>query len=110
MTAYIVFQRERTDDQEALDRYAARADATFDGHDVQALVDYGAYEVLEGPPVEGVVVLAFPDRAAAKAWYSGDAYQEVVKDRFRGATYRAVLVDGVEDAGVEDAGVEDAGA
>ncbi|MCK0115982.1 uncharacterized protein (DUF1330 family) [Isoptericola sp. CG 20/1183] len=96
MSAYIVFQRESTHDQQALDRYAQRADGTFDGHDVQALVDYGTYEVLEGPPIEGVVVLRFPDAAAARGWYRGEQYQEVVQDRFQGATYRAVLVDGVD--------------
>lgn len=96
MTAYIVFQRETTHDQQALDRYAERADGTFAGHDVQALVDYGTYEVLEGPPIEGVVVLEFPDAAAARDWYLGEQYQEVAQDRFKGATYRAVLVDGVD--------------
>ncbi|RUQ98171.1 DUF1330 domain-containing protein [Labedella endophytica] len=98
MTAYIVFQRESTIDQQALDRYMERADGTLATHDVQALVDYGRHEVLEGPPVEGVVILAFPDAAAAKDWYLGEEYQEVVKNRFQGAIYRAVLVDGV-DAG-----------
>lgn len=96
MTAYIVFQREATTDQQALDRYMERADDTLAGRDVQALVDYGRLEVLEGPPVEGVVVLAFPDAAAAKEWYLGDDYRKVVIDRFQGATYRAVLVDGVD--------------
>ena len=94
MTAYLVFQRDSTQDQEALDRYAERADDTFAGHDVQALVDYGTFEVLEGPPIEGVVVLAFPDASAARDWYHGEQYQEVARDRFRGATYRAVLVEG----------------
>lgn len=99
MTAYIVFQRDTTDDQQALDRYAERADATFAGHDVQALVDYGSHEVLEGPPVEGVVVLQFPDAAAARGWYHSEEYQAVAQDRFRGATYRAVLVEGVDAGG-----------
>lgn len=94
MTAYIVFQRDATTDQKALERYSERADSTFAGHDVRAIVDYGALEVLEGPPIEGVVVLQFSDAAAAKSWYFSEQYQEVVKDRFRGATYRAVLVDG----------------
>lgn len=96
MTAYIVFQRDATSDQQALDRYAERADGTFAGHDVQPLVDYGAFEVLEGPPIEGVVVLQFPDATAAKAWYFSEQYQDVAKDRLRGSTYRAVLVDGLD--------------
>ena len=54
--------------------------------------------------MEGVVVLRFADAVAAKDWYLGEQYQAVVQDRFQGATYRAVLVDGVRpDAG--DAGV-----
>lgn len=96
MTAYIVFQREATSDQQALDHYAERADSTFAGRDVQPPVDYGAFEVLEGPDIEGVVVLQFPDAAEAKAWYFSEQYQEVAKDRFRGSTYRGVLVDGVD--------------
>jgi uncharacterized protein (DUF1330 family) len=97
MTAYIVFERDTTEDQQTLDRYAAHADSTFEGHDVTALVDYGPHEVLEGPAIEGVVVLQFPDRESAKKWYFSDAYQKVAQDRFRGATYRAVLVDGVAE-------------
>lgn len=96
MTAYVVFQRDATSDQHALDSYAERADSTFAGHDVEALVDYGALEVLEGPAIEGVVILRFSDSAAAKAWYFGEQYQQVAKDRFRGSTYRAVLVDGAD--------------
>lgn len=94
MTAYILFQRESTHDQVSLNRYAEKADSTFAGHDVQVLVDYGAYEVLEGPPIEGAVVLQFPDAKAARDWYFGEQYQTVAQDRLRGATYRAVLVDG----------------
>lgn len=99
MSAYIVFQREATNDQQALDRYAELADGTFAGHDVRVLVDYGTHEVLEGPPVEGVVVLQFPDAAAARDWYCGEQYQDVVVHRFRGASYRAVLVDGADTEG-----------
>lgn len=97
MTAYIVFQRDSTTDKQALDRYAERADSSFVGHDVEALVDYGMHEVLEGPSIEGVVILQFSDATAAKKWYLSEEYQEVAQDRFRGATYRAVLVDGVDE-------------
>lgn len=39
MTAYVVFQRDATNDQHALDRCSERAGGTFSGHDVQVLVD-----------------------------------------------------------------------
>lgn len=50
--------------------------------------------MLEGPPVEGVVILEFPDREAAEDWYFSPAYQKAAQHRFRGATYRSVIVEG----------------
>jgi uncharacterized protein (DUF1330 family) len=37
----------------------------------------------------------FPTTTAAREWYDGPAYQAIVQHRFKGATYRAVLVEGV---------------
>jgi uncharacterized protein (DUF1330 family) len=51
--------------------------------------------VLEGPPVEGVVIAEFPTFEAAKAWYDSPAYTEVRQHRFKGAEYRVVIVEGV---------------
>jgi uncharacterized protein (DUF1330 family) len=56
---------------------------------------YGRQEVLEGPEVEGVVILSFPSFEEAKAWYDSPAYREARKHRFQGADYSAVLVEGV---------------
>jgi len=42
-----------------------------------------------------VVIVEFPSTADARAWYDSPAYQEVVQHRFKGARYRAVLVEGV---------------
>ena len=94
--AYVIFIREKTTDPSALKRYSANVGKSFQGHQIQFLVAYGAHEVLEGSPVEGVVVLEFPDMAAAKAWYESPAYQEAAKHRFAGAKYQAILVQGHE--------------
>jgi uncharacterized protein (DUF1330 family) len=64
------------------------------GHPVTVLAAYGRQEVLEGPEVEGVVILEFPSVEAAKAWYDSPAYCEVRQHRFRGSDYRAVIVEG----------------
>ena len=50
---------------------------------------------LEGPEAEGVVIIEFPSLAEAKAWYDSPAYREAREHRFRGADYRAILVEGV---------------
>ena len=59
------------------------------------LAAYGRQEVLEGPDVEGVVIVEFPDFATAKEWYDSPAYREAREYRFRGADYRAVIVEGL---------------
>ena len=44
--------------------------ATFAGHQVKVLVNYGRLEGLEGDPVEGYREIAeFPTFEAAKAWF-----------------------------------------
>jgi uncharacterized protein (DUF1330 family) len=96
MTAYIVFQRDRTKDQAELDTYSKNVGPAMEGHTFKAHAVYGAHEVLEGPPVEGVVILSFPTFEAAKAWYDSPAYTEVRQHRFKGADYRAVIVQGVD--------------
>lgn len=65
------------------------------GHAMKILAAYGRQEVLEGPKMEGVVIVEFPSTEEAEAWYESPAYREARGHRFRGADYRAVLVEGV---------------
>ncbi len=95
MAAYIVFIRQSTRDASELATYSEKVGDTLTGHPVTVLAAYGHQEVLEGPEVEGVVVLEFPTFDAAKAWYDSPAYREVREHRFRGSEYRAVIVEGV---------------
>ena len=95
MAAYAIFIRDSTRDPKELETYSKVAPATLGGHQVTARVVYGKHEVLEGPPIEGVVVLEFPTFEAAKAWYDSPAYREAREHRFKGANYRAFIVQGV---------------
>jgi len=95
MPAYIVFTRERTTNPAELDTYMKEVPTALAGHPIKILAAYGKQEILEGFPVEGVVIAEFPTSAEAKAWYNSPEYQKVVQHRFHGAEYRAVLVDGV---------------
>lgn len=87
--------RESTQDQHELDVYQSKVGATLAGHPVKVLAAYGPQETLEGEGPEGVVIVEFPSKEAAHAWYHGPEYQDVVQHRFKGARYRAVLVEGV---------------
>lgn len=95
MAAYMVFTRESTRDAAELATYSQNVGPTLAGHPVEVLAAYGRQEVVEGPEVEGVVILRFPSLEAAKAWYDGPAYRKVREHRFRGAEYRAVIVEGL---------------
>ena len=95
MAAYGIFIREMTRDQSELDVYSPMAAASMAGHAMKVLAAYGRQEVLEGPQVEGVVIVEFPSLAEAKAWYDSPAYRAAREHRFRGADYRARFVEGV---------------
>ncbi|GGD74027.1 DUF1330 domain-containing protein [Caballeronia grimmiae] len=95
MATYIVFTREITRDQRELDTYQASVAKTFVGHPIKVLAAYGPQQRLEGEAPEGVVIVEFPDTPSARAWYDSDAYRAIAKHRSRGATYRAVLVEGL---------------
>ena len=95
MPAYVVFTRTKTIDQEELKKYWTGIKATMEGHPIEVLVAYGNYEVLEGDPIEGIVIAKFPDVNAAKNWYYSEAYQRVAKHRKHGAVYQGLIVEGI---------------
>ena len=95
MAAYAIFIRESTQDPAELEAYTPKAGASLAGHTLKILAAYGRQEVWEGPVMEGVVIVEFPSMEAARAWYESPAYREAREYRFRGATYRAILVEGL---------------
>jgi uncharacterized protein (DUF1330 family) len=95
MSAYLIFTRDKTLDEQELAAYSKEVPATLAGHEFKILALYGLHEDLEGASTEGTVILEFPGIEAAKAWYDGPPYREVREHRFKGATYRVTLVEGV---------------
>jgi uncharacterized protein (DUF1330 family) len=96
MPAYVIFIRERTHDQSELDAYAAAAGPILVGLPVKFLAANGRQEVLEGSVPEGAVIAEFPSMEVAKEWYYSPAYQAVAQHRFKGASYRAIIVEGLQ--------------
>ena len=94
MATFIVFTRESAQDQNELSIYNSKVLETLEGHPVK--LHAGPQQVLEGPLPEVVAILEFPTTTAPRRWYDGPAYQAVVQQRFKGGTYRAVLVEGVQ--------------
>ena len=94
MSAYIVFTKEKTLDPTELAIYQRQVPRTLEPFDVRRLVTNGPLEVLEGGPVEGVVITEFPTMEAAKAWYDSPAYRDARVHHQKGAEYRCWLNDG----------------
>lgn len=95
MSAYIVFTRTETLDQKELEAYWAGIKDSMKGHPIEVLVAYGHHELLEGDPIEGIVIAKFPTVKAAKDWYYSEAYQDVAKHRQKGAIYQGLVVEGI---------------
>ena len=87
--------RESTTDPVEMDTYASMASAAAEGHNLIPRVLYGSFELLEGAPFEGAVVLEFPTAGQARAWYDSPSYQAAAAHRRAGANYRVFIIDGV---------------
>ncbi|OAT77545.1 hypothetical protein A9B99_21090 [Mangrovibacter phragmitis] len=95
MSAYVIFVRKTTHDEQEMQTYAKLAGEARGDHPITPLAFYGDITTLEGDDAEGAVILSFPDIEAAKAWYYSDAYQEAKKHRNLGADYQVLLIQGV---------------
>jgi uncharacterized protein (DUF1330 family) len=94
MGAYFVMIREKTTDAGTLAEYGPRASLAAQGHPLKPLAIYGVLDQLEGEPIEGAVIIQFPDMAAARAWYDGPAYQAAAKFRQAGSVSKAFFIEG----------------
>ena len=95
MSAYVVFTRTKTIDQKELDKYRTGVKATMTDRSIEVLVADGNHEILEGDPIEGMVVVKFPSMKTARDWIYSESYQNVAKHRRRGAIYHGLIVEGV---------------
>jgi len=94
----VVLIRERVTNPAELETYGQMAPRAREGHAITPLAFYGAPDVLEGPPIEGVVIHRFPTLEDARRWYDSPAYQAARGHRQRGADYRVFIVEGIAPA------------
>ncbi|MGF3022849.1 DUF1330 domain-containing protein [Methylobacterium aquaticum] len=79
----------------AIATYLARIDATLAPFGGRFLIHGARPEPLEGDVSGDLVVIAFPDRARARAWYESPAYQAILPLRTAHSDGVVVLIDGV---------------
>lgn len=95
MKAYVIVQ-ESIQDQETFDQYRKDVPATLQEFGGVFVVRGGTLTILEGEwGHPRLVVIEFPSRANAEAWYKSAAYQRLVPLRLAAASGNFVIVDGV---------------
>jgi uncharacterized protein (DUF1330 family) len=95
LPAYAVAHLRTVEVGPAITDYLARIDATLAPFDGRFLIHGARPEPLEGDFPGHLVVIAFPDRARARAWYASPAYQAILPLRTAHSDGVAFLIDGV---------------
>ena len=94
MAAYVIADV-TVKDPETYAEYRKHVPATVAKYGGRFLVRGGSHEPLEGAWRPGrVVVLEFPDMAAARAWYNSREYGPLLKLRQSASTGHLILVEG----------------
>jgi uncharacterized protein (DUF1330 family) len=94
MRAFVVFQ-ENLHDQAKFDAYRKVVMPTLAAFEGKIIVRGGQFTIIEGAwPYGRTVIIEFPSRAAAEAWYGSPDYQAILPLRLQSMTCNAIIVDG----------------
>ncbi len=95
MPAYVVATIRNVQDRKALEAYWAHVGPTFEGTGVKPLAVYTPFKQMDGEgPVQGMVVIEFPDMETAERWYDSPGYQAVKKYREGAADIDLIFIEG----------------
>ena len=95
MPAYVLGDI-RVTDPATFGTYVPPAGATIAQYGGRVLAATGNVELLDGGPTpERVVVIEFPDAAAARRWYRSPEYQAALPIRLRSSQGRVFLIEGM---------------
>lgn len=97
MTAYAIAHLRDVDLNAEIVDYIKRIDETLTPFGGRFLIHGMTPEVIEGPWEGDLVVIAFPDIAAARGWYASPAYQAILALRTDNSRSAAIIVEGVPD-------------
>jgi uncharacterized protein (DUF1330 family) len=95
MPAYFVAIQESVQDPEEMKVYSPKARASLEKFEWAMKAYGGRLKVLEGDPMEQVVIIEFPSFDKAQEWYDSPAYQDAIQHRLRGAKFRTFITEGL---------------
>jgi len=95
MKAYLV-AAETVHDEELFAEYRKQVVATVDAFGGRFIARGGKQTVLEGQwQNPRTVIIEFPTREAAEAWYKSSDYQKIIGLRLKSASGNLTIVDGM---------------
>jgi len=96
MAAYVIVQETMHGDQTPFEEYRKHVIATLEPYGGKFLARGGKLTVLEGEwPHARTVILEFPSREKAEAWYHSPPYQKILPLRLQCMTANFIVIDGV---------------
>ena len=95
MPAYAVAHMRQVTMGPPIVEYLERIDATLAPFDGRFVVHGGQVEVVEGTWPGHLIVIEFPDRARAHAWYASAAYQQIVALRTDNSRSDVIVAEGI---------------
>ncbi|MFJ8015196.1 DUF1330 domain-containing protein [Streptomyces sp. NPDC096339] len=96
MTAYLIADVQLTGDAEELAAYRSQVVATLEPYGGRYLARGGDVDVVEGAWTPGQIVLVeFPDAAAARAWNDSPEYQAIAPLRIRNTDSKRLIIQGL---------------
>jgi uncharacterized protein (DUF1330 family) len=97
MTAYAVALLRNVKLGPEIVAYLERIDATLAPFDGKFVIHGGAPTVLEGHGPGDLIMIEFPNRERARAWYESADYQSILALRRRNSEGDVILVDRVPE-------------
>jgi len=96
MTAYAIAHLTDVNLGPGIQGYLQGIDATLAPFGGRFVIHGGRPDVLEGAWAGDLVMIAFPDRAQAHAWYRSAAYQAILPMRTHNARGDTFIIEGVD--------------
>ena len=94
MKAYVI-AIETVHDEATFGEYRKEVLATLAPFEAKFIARGGKYTVLEGKwEHPRTVIIEFPNREAAEAWYKSSEYQKIIALRHKSSTGNLVILDG----------------
>jgi uncharacterized protein (DUF1330 family) len=98
MPAYAVAHLRHVDLGPEIFEYIRRIDETLDPFGGRFLIHGGPVDVMDGHWSGDLVVIEFPNRESAHAWYASPEYQAILRLRTDNSDGDAFIVDGLPDS------------